>query len=223
MMASARKGALSPLNGWRSAESWPPPNLPTRYYLQRGRKLTTTLPAAGVEPIGYRFDPNNPAPTVGGANLTFERGPMDQRTIGDRADYLRFESAPLAAPMALVDVYPDGYEAIVLDAPLRARYRNGRRAEDVAMMTPGEPAKLAIELWHTAITFETGHKIALHVTSSSVPRFEVNDNSGTPPGEPAKPRVATNAVLVDADHPSALVLPILIESRLVGSETPSGE
>ena len=28
----------------------------------------------------------------------------------------------------LVDVYPDGYEALVLDAPIRARYRNGRDA-----------------------------------------------------------------------------------------------
>jgi uncharacterized protein len=232
MMASSRKGAHSDLNGWRTAEHWPPPNRPTRIYLQPDLALSGTPPTADADTIEYKFDPDNPVPTIGGANLTFDRGPMDQRAIGDRDDYLRFQTAPLEAPLAitghvkvelwvttdgpdtdfvtkLVDVYPDGYEAIVLDAPLRTRYRHGFRAEDVAMMTPGEPTLLVIDLWHTAITFEAGHRIALHVTSSSSPRFEVNDNSGTPPGEPADPRVAVNAVLASESYPSALVLPVM--------------
>ncbi len=68
----------------------------------------------------------------------------------------------------LVDVYPDGYEAIVLDAPIRARYRNGRMPDDVKMMTPNVPEKLTIDLWETAITFEPGHKIAVHVASTGI-------------------------------------------------------
>ncbi|MGQ9426938.1 CocE/NonD family hydrolase [Gilvimarinus sp. F26214L] len=233
-MASARKGELSEGNGWRTAESWPPPHRPTRFYLQPGEKLAPAGPAAKARPIHYKFDPENPVPTVGGANLTFERGPMDQRAIGKRGDYLRFETGTLTEPVTiagpvkvelwaatdgpdtdfvakLVDVYPDGYEAIVLDAPIRTRYRNGRYPEAVEMMTPGEPVELEIDLWHTAITFEPGHKIALHITSSSAPRFEVNDNSGTAPGEAPKPRVATNTILLDAEHPSAVVLPVLID------------
>ena len=31
----------------------------------------------------------------------------------------------------LVDVYPDGYEALVLDAPIRTRCRNGRMPDQV--------------------------------------------------------------------------------------------
>lgn len=234
MMAAAREGKLSDLNGWRTAESWPPANQPVRYYLQPGMELATAEPAKNSQPIHYKFDPENPVPTVGGANLTLKRGPMDQRAIGDRSDYLRFETGELKQAVAiagpvkvelwaatdgpdtdfmakLVDVYPDGYEAIVLDAPIRARYRNGRRAEDVAMMEPGKPVELTIDLWNTAITFEPGHKIALHLASSNAPRFEVNDNSGTPPGEPLKPRVATNTIYLDKDHPSALVLPVLMD------------
>ena len=30
----------------------------------------------------------------------------------------------------LVDVYPDGYEAIVLDSALRTRYRHGRNRDE---------------------------------------------------------------------------------------------
>ena len=110
----------------------------------------------------------------------------------------------------LVDVYPDGYEALVLDAPIRARYRHGRMPDDVKMMTPGAPEEMVIDLWSTAITFEKGHRIAVHITSSNAPRFEVNPNTGEAPGKPAqKPRVALNSVYMDASHPSALVLPVI--------------
>jgi putative CocE/NonD family hydrolase len=173
-------------------------------------------------------------PTVGGANLLLPLGPMDQRAIPIREDYLRFESAPLARAVAiagpvtltlwaatdgpdtdfmakLVDVYPDGYEAIVLDGPLRARYRFGRRPEDVRMMEPGKAEKLVIDLWQTALTFEAGHKVALHVTSSNSPRFEVNPNNGSAPGgDPGTPRIAINTIYVDRAHASELTLPVLL-------------
>jgi hypothetical protein len=110
----------------------------------------------------------------------------------------------------LVDVYPDGYEALVLDAPIRARYRKGRMPDEVAMMTPNAPEELDIDMWSTAITFEKGHRIALHITSSNAPRFEVNPNTGEAPGSSKiPPRVATNSVYMDATHPSALVLPVI--------------
>ena len=158
---------------------------------------------------------------------------MDQRAIPQRADYVRFETGPLkndvivAGPMSfemyastdgpdtdfmvkLVDVYPDGYEAIVMDIPLRARFRSGRNAEDVKMMTPGEVTFMVIDLWSTALTFEKGHKIAVHLSSSNYPRFEVNPNNGAAPGDTSvPPRVATNTIYHDALNPSALVLPVV--------------
>ena len=82
--------------------------------------------------------------------------------------------------------------------------------DDVKMMTPNAPEPLTLELWSTAITFEKGHRIALHVTSSNSPRFEVNTNTGEPDGvHLLKPRVAVNAVYMDASHPSAVVLPVI--------------
>jgi predicted acyl esterase len=233
MMGPARKGAYSPINGIRTSANWPPANREVRYYLTQDKTLVAKAPDAADVKVSYRYDPANPVPTVGGANLTFERGPMDQRAIPERNDYLRFKTPVLdknvtiAGPVKvelygatdgpdtdfmakLVDVYPDGYEALVLDAPIRARYRNGRMPDDVKMMTPGAPEELIIDLWSTAITFEKGHRIALHITSSNSPRFEVNQNNGEAPGEhKLKPRVATNSVYMDASHPSALVLPVI--------------
>jgi hypothetical protein len=67
-----------------------------------------------------------------------------------------------------------------------------------------------LDLWHTAIVLEQGHRLAVHVTSSNTPRFEVNTNDGDAPGEDKKPdRVARNTIFHDARHPSALVLPVL--------------
>ena len=232
MMASARKGAPSAKNRWIKAADWPLAHRPVRYYPAKEGGLSTAAPRVEEAKASYRFDPAKPVPTLGGANLTFERGPMDQRPIKGRSDYLRFQTPVLerdvaiAGPVSvelyaatdgpdtdfeakLVDVYPDGYEALVLDAPIRARYRGGRRADEVRMMTPGAPEKLVIDLWNTAITFEKGHRIALHLTSSNAPRFMVNPNDGSPPGGPSRPRVATNTIYMDRDHPTALVLPVV--------------
>ena len=233
MMAGAEKGAYSAKNRHIKAANWPLDYRETRYFLAPNLDLSTKAPTQADAKTSYRFDPANPIKTFGGANLTFARGPQDQRQVGQRQDYLRFQTPVLdkdvviAGPVSvdlyaatdgpdtdfeakLVDVYPDGYEALVLDAPIRARYRHGRMTDDVQMMTPGAPEKMTIDLWNTAITFEKGHRIALHITSSNSPRFEVNPNTGEPTGQHTmKPRVAVNTIYFDKDHPSALVLPLV--------------
>ena len=164
MMASARKGAISPKNRWMTFGDWPPAPSTVDYFLGLGGKLSVKAPTSASASKTYAFDPKNPVPSIGGANLTFDRGPMDQRPIGKRADYLRFETPVLdkdvaiAGPVSvdlwastdgpdtdfmvkLVDVYPDGYEAIVLDSAIRTRYRDGRNADDIKMMVPGAPVK----------------------------------------------------------------------------------
>lgn len=233
MMAGARKGAVSPKNRWMHFGDWPPAPATTNYYLRSDGALTTEAPRQTAAPKVYMYDPKNPVQTIGGANLTFDRGPMDQRPIGQRQDYLRFQTAPLekdvaiAGPVSmdlwastdgpdtdfvvkLVDVYPDGYEAIILDTAIRTRYRNGRMPDQIAMMTPNAPEKLTLDLWDTAITFEAGHRIAVHVTSSNYPRIDANPNTGANPGPGVKTRVAKNTIYMDASKPSAIQLPILV-------------
>jgi len=234
MMASGRKGHPSDVSRVVKAANWPPASRSTPYYLTPNFGISTKAPAIADAKQSYRDDPANPVKSIGGANLTQTAGPMDQRAIGKRADYLRFETPVLDRNVAiaghvsmdlyaatdgpdtdfmvkLVDVYADGYEAIVLDAPIRTRFRNGRMPDDVKMMTPNAPEKLTIDLWETAITFEKGHKIAVHIASTASTKFEINPNTGEPFGmKPAlQPRVATNTIYFDRDHPSAMVLPIV--------------
>jgi uncharacterized protein len=234
MMASGRKGHPSTASQVFKSPNWPPANHPTAYYLTGDMHLSTKAPTVAHSEISYRFDPANPVKTYGGSNLLQTAGPLDQRPIGQRQDYLRFETPVLDKNVAiaghvdmtlwaatdgldtdfmvkLVDVYPDGYEQIILDNPIRTRYRNGRDPDNVALMTPGRPEELHIDLWNTAFTFEKGHKIQVTVTSSNSTKFEVNPNTGEPFGDPTTtpPRVATNTVYFDKRHPSAMILPVL--------------
>ncbi|MBX9788865.1 MAG: CocE/NonD family hydrolase [Pirellulales bacterium] len=232
-MASARKKAFSEKNGWHTADNWPPEASETRYYLAAPSELSTTAPAISESSTAYEFDPKNPVPTVGGANLTLPIGPLDQREVGQRPDYLRFQTPALERDVKiagrvtldlfaatdgpdtdfcvkLVDVYPDGYEALILDQPLRTRYRDGHRPGEVKMMKPGEPTRMTVVLGSTANVFEKGHRIAVHVASSNHPRFEVNPNTGEAPGKNEKPpRMARNTIYHDAERPTALVLPVV--------------
>src|SRR5437867_1119727 len=192
----------APGNEWRNADSWPPPARLTSYFLIKGGGLSRAPSEEKASSTSYRYDPKNPVPTKGGGNLILGgKDPMDQREVGEREDYLRFVTEPLKdrlevtgrisvdlyvdsdAPdtdfaAKLVDVYPDGYEALLLDGILRARYREGFEKE--VFLKPGEVVPLRIDLWSTAVVFNRGHRIALHITSSTDPRFDPNPNTGTP-------------------------------------------
>ncbi len=159
--------------------------------------------------------------------------------LRDRPDVLAFGTAPLEqdteltgwvtanlwvssdAPdtdftVKLVDVYPEspdseswpgGYHLNLTDTVLRMRYRNSWEKEE--LMTPGEAYRIEIRLWPTSNVFKAGHRIRIDISSSNFPRFDVNPNTGEPMGRHTHMQKATNSVLVDADHPSSVTLPVI--------------
>ncbi len=184
----------------------------------------------------YVYDPAQPVPTIGGATLLhslFKAGPRDQRPIEARADVLLYTSEPLVEPLdvtgpvsavlyvatdapdtdfvaRLVDVYPDGAAMPITDGILRLRYREGLPGltPPSAPPPPGEVTKIKIDLWATSILLQPGHRLRLHVTSSSFPRWERNLNTGLGP-QSSELRTARQTILHDAAHPSHLKLSIL--------------
>ena len=69
--------------------------------------------------------------------------------------------------------------------------------------------KLSIDVWSTSNVFKKGHVMRLEVSSSNFPRFDRNLNTGQDNASGTQFMTATNAVLHDAAHPSALTLPIV--------------
>ena len=225
-------------NQWRDEQEWPLARArQTAYYLSSGGRantlngdgvLGTSRPAATMAPDRYVFDPKNPVPT--GASGGYSRTPADQRATEARDDVLVYTSPPLAedveatGPIALtlwiqssardtdftgklVDVFPDGTARALADGILRARYRNGPTSP--ALLTPGEPTEITIDLGATSNLFKAGHRIRVEVSSSNFPRFDRNPNSGGVFGEDREVRTADQTILHDAAHPSRLVLPVV--------------
>ncbi len=90
---------------------------------------------------------------------------------------------------------------------LRARYRDSQ--EKPTAMNPGQVYKLTIDLWATSNVFLKGHSLRLEVSSSNFPRFDRNLNTGEVQGSARNFVPATNTIYHDAEHPSALILPVV--------------
>jgi predicted acyl esterase len=229
--------AGAPGNEWRTASMWPP--FETRevaYYLSEGGALGEVPSGEGAR-ASFVFDPADPYPTHGGANLlpNLPSGPFDQRKYSTtRTDLLKFATAPLEAPVEiagkvrvrlsvssdapdtdftakLIDIYPDGdgREINVLDSIRRVKTREGYEAFAPLLEGPEQVVELEIDLWSIAWVFNAGHRIGLHVSSSNYPKFEVNPGTGDNyPGEGVDMRKQTNTVHLGAAHSSVLYLPV---------------
>ncbi|MHC4741206.1 MAG: CocE/NonD family hydrolase [Planctomycetota bacterium] len=217
-------------NEWRTAEDWPIPAKPSAFYFHSDGTLQRKRLREKNASISYKYDPKDPVPTVGGANLTITKGPRDQRPIGQRQDILAFTSEKLekyvevtgevkvklwASSSAadtdftakLSDVYPDGRDMILVDGIIRARHRDSM--EKSKLMKPGKVYEFEIDLWSTSIVFGPGHRIRVAISSSNAPRFEPNPNTGKPSGTDDETIVATNRIYLDRKRPSHIVLPIV--------------
>jgi putative CocE/NonD family hydrolase len=107
----------------------------------------------------------------------------------------------------LVDVHPDGTAVNLNNGIQRASFR-----ESTSVPTPIEPRKVyqyTITVWPTSNLFRAGHRIRLEISSSDFPQFDPNPNTGSWLGESTATQVAHQTVLHDAQHPSALVLPVI--------------
>jgi putative CocE/NonD family hydrolase len=111
--------------------------------------------------------------------------------------------------LRVTDVYPDGRSMLLMDYPLRARYREG--FDHQKLLVPGEVAKLAWDIGWTSIIFNKGHRVRITIASTGAPFYEPNPQTGGPvthfitdPGI-----AAINTIWHDAAHPSHVILPVI--------------
>jgi uncharacterized protein len=200
----------------------------------RGNGSLSTTPPSSEPPDKFVYDPSKPVPTVGGPLCCdadhLAAGPRDQRGVESREDVLVYSTAALeheievtgpvhlaffASSTAvdtdftakLVDVAADGTAINLTEGILRGRYRDS--AATAASLVPDAVYPMTIDLWATSNLFKTGHRIRLEISSSNFPRFDRNMNTGESAATSAKSRTATNTIFHDAEHPSALYLPVV--------------
>jgi hypothetical protein len=182
----------------------------------------------------FTYDPANPVPTVGGPlccdAVHLAPGPRDQKEVEGRPDVLVYSTPPLEQDLEvtgpvtldlyastsaadtdftgkLVDVAPDGTAINLTEGILRAKYRES--TSEAKPIVPGQVYEYKIDMWSTSNVFLKGHRIRLEVSSSNFPRFDRNLNTGKDAATDSTFVKATNTILHDAAHPSALILPVV--------------
>jgi uncharacterized protein len=185
----------------------------------------------------FTYDPANPVPTRGGSlccehdQVTQEpSGVLDQSEIEKRNDVLIYTTeafdkdfevtGPITAEIyisssapdtdltaKLVDVWPNGFAQNLADNIQRLRYRDS--AEKSEFLQPGKIYKISFDIGATSNVFRAGHRLRLEISSSNFPRFDRNLNTAESPERGSRFAKAENRIYHDAEHPSAIVLPVI--------------
>jgi putative CocE/NonD family hydrolase len=176
----------------------------------------------------YIFNPMNPVITKGGRNLLILKGAQNQKDAEKRRDVLVYSTKKLKGGIEitgsikmilyasstatdtdfmvkLVDVFPLGKALNILDAGIRARFRNGD--DNPSLIESGKVYQYEIELGNTSNYFRKGHRIRIEITSSNFPRFDINSNLGGD-GKPEDYLIAKQKIFHLKEFPSHLIIPV---------------
>jgi len=214
---------------WRTADAWPPPSTPLTLHFHDDGGLRRAMPLDTGAPQDLPVDPASPVPTRGGGNLTEPAGPFDQRTVDesesvlvactgpalDPAEVIGDVTASIWAASATTDadvvvkleqITPDGHSMLLADGIRRGRFLGGRDA--IRPLVPGTPALFEVEVGPVAVTLPPGHALRVAIAGTNSPRYEPNPGTATPLGDDPTPVATTLTIFRDAEHPSAVVLPV---------------
>ncbi|WP_274383870.1 CocE/NonD family hydrolase [Saccharothrix deserti] len=213
------------INQWREETEWPLSRaVDTDFHLRADGRLTREPPSTAEQAEEFTYDPMDPVPTTGGALFMsdeFRPGPLDQTVVEAREDVLVFTTEPLpedvevtgrvrAVLFAATDGPSTDWVARLCDVDENGVSRNvADGIVRVRAATPGEAAEHVVDLWSTSIVFRAGHRIRVQVTSSNVPRWDRNLNTGEPEESATTARVARQQVFHDPARPSHIVLPVV--------------
>lgn len=116
--------------------------------------------------------------------------------------------------VTVCDVAPDGttYSVTGPEAGyLRMRYREG--LDHQVLMEPGEVYEVEIGSLITSNLFKRGHRIRVIVTSSRLPHFDANPNTGGEIATETRLVTARQTLHHDRSRPSSIILPVIPGSR----------
>lgn len=211
--------------GWRAFERWPPPESADRRLWIADRGCLAWEPPTG-EMGGssrYRYDPNDPTPSVGGPVMMTSNPVIDNRELEARADVVTFTTPPLTEPVEAigpvrVELWARGSEpyfdlfARVCDVDTQGASWNV--CDALASVAPGRfeqidgAWRVEFELWPMGHRFAAGNRIRLQVASGAHPRYVRNPGTGKDPLAPAELRAVDVELLYGPERQSSVSLPV---------------
>ncbi len=198
--------------GWRDLPDWPPPTTTRRFYLQPGGGLAATPPATAAS-VTFRYNPEEPTPSVGGPLLSPDGGYRNDSRLARRDDVLAFTGDTLTE-----DLYVFGNPVIELvhtsdnphvDTFVRvSEVDAGGRSRNVSdgyRRLGDSSGPVRVELDAIAHRFTAGSRIRVLVAGGCHPRFARNLGTGEPPVSGVRLRPASHTVHLGD---SRLMLPV---------------
>ncbi|MCT9078698.1 CocE/NonD family hydrolase [Streptomyces fulvoviolaceus] len=209
---------------WRDFPSWPPPGYaPQRFHLHPGGTLAAD--AAGESaPDGYRYDPADPTPAVGGVRLALgvKAGRVDNTGLEARPDVLTYTTGTLDTDTEVIgEVSAEIWfksslpyaDVFVRLCDVDDKGRSTNVCDGLVSLTGADRTSCAtVRLWPTAYRFRRGHRIRVQVSSGAFPRYNRNPGTGEPRATATTLRAADQEVFHDPAHPSAVILPVRVKS-----------
>lgn len=222
--------------GWHSSESLPWPAAAKRTLtLHADGRIDGAPPAKDEAPRAIYDDPDDPVPTIGGANLPIGGllpGPRDQTPLLRRADVLVYTTAPLDEPLRIdgaatlsIAVRTDALDTDVAVRLCEVVADPATKTERTILLTdgiarasfdgrgftplePGEPHRVTVTLPPIALTIAKGSRLSLLVSGTNSPRFERSGHTGRPGYDRATAVAAKVEFLHDAEHPATFTAPV---------------
>ena len=227
----------APGNVWRTAATFPPPHETASLFLRANGALSATASTDAASQTSYISDPHHPM-QIPGAGFP---GAADARKFESQAEVRTFTTEPLTEPVEwtgrvraeiclsstardtdvlvrVSDVYPDGRSILLIDYPLRARYRDG--FDKQVLLVPGQVVKLGIDVGWLSQIFNKGHRIRVTIASTGAPLYEPNPQTGGPQTIefPQDAVSAVNSIHHSREHASRLIVPVANEKRSAKAE-----
>lgn len=153
-----------------------------------------------------------------------------EKIAGSRKDILVYQTEPLTQPLTiagpvaailyasstavdtdwfvtLMDVNEKGEHFVLARGTIRARFRESTKKP--VLLEKDKIYKYAIDLWHTGITFQPGHRIRIEVASALFPIFSRNLNTGGHNEMDTKFKKAHQKIYHTAQYPSHILIPVV--------------
>jgi putative CocE/NonD family hydrolase len=214
--------------GWREFERWPPPgSAPRRWHLGPGATLADApVPADGED--GYRYDPAQPTPSLGGPTLFATHPVVDNARLEARPDVLVFTGPPLTEPLEAIGpvraelwltASSDFVDVFVRVCEVDRRGVSRNVTDGLISLAPADGERDAGGVWHVDLAlwpighrFAAGHRIRVLVASGAHPRYLRNPGTEVDriAAGPDDRRAVDVRVLWGPDRPSGVTLPQLV-------------
>ena len=201
---------------WHAGATWPPKSSEIAWYPTADGALADRAPTGGRST--FRYDPDDPTPSVGGRRLSKDAGVQDNRALEDRPDVLTFTTAAMAEDLEF-EGFPVLEAVLSVDNPhadlfvrlcgVDAKNRSRTIADVLVRLDPvagpGELQHVTARLNPCAHRLRKGDRLRLQISGGAHPQYA--RNLGT--GEPAATGAGLKASVHTVHHGSTrLILPV---------------